>query len=132
MQKKTFELPALYGDHHVLEVRRILLEIPGVKEVYASSAYHTVDVKYDEKKVNDLEIQVKLQDAGYLGDLPSHVELGKAVGSGEGLNPSLRHTAVYEQIKQVVSFSQPVVSTGRPLWPCPGMGPLRGMDEEKK
>ena len=30
MQKVTYETPALYGDHHVLEVRRILLELPGV------------------------------------------------------------------------------------------------------
>ena len=30
MQKVTYETPSLYGDHHVTEVRRILLELPGV------------------------------------------------------------------------------------------------------
>ena len=27
METKSFEAPALYGDHHVTEVRRILLEM---------------------------------------------------------------------------------------------------------
>ena len=35
MEVLTLELPAMYGDHHVVEVRRILLEIPGVDNVYA-------------------------------------------------------------------------------------------------
>ncbi len=131
MKKKTFEVPALYGDHHVKEVRRILLEIPGVKEVYASSAFHVVEVNYDPKKVNDLEIQTKLNDAGYLGDWVLNAEIGKAVGSGDGVNTYLRHTAVYEQTKLSVSFAQSVSYKGRPLWPCPGMGPITGMDEEK-
>jgi copper chaperone CopZ len=131
MKKKTFEVPALYGDHHVMEIRRILLEIPGVKDVYASSAFRVVEVKYDEEKVNDLEIQTKLDDAGYLGDWALNAEVGKAVGSGEGVNAFLRHTAVYEQIKGSVSFAQQVGYQGRPLWPCPGMGAIKGMDEEK-
>jgi len=37
MKTKVIELPALFGDHHVTEVRRILNEIQGVKDVYASS-----------------------------------------------------------------------------------------------
>ena len=34
-------LAALYADHHVIEVRRILLEVPGVDTVDASSAFRT-------------------------------------------------------------------------------------------
>jgi copper chaperone CopZ len=131
MQKKSFDVPAMYGDHHVSEVRRILLEIPGVEEVYASSAFRVVEVTYDEKKVNDLELQTKLDDAGYLGEWQLHAESGKAVGTEEGAIMFMRHTAVYEQTKKVIGFSQQVAYRGRPLWPCPGMGPIRSMDEEK-
>jgi copper chaperone CopZ len=121
----------MYGDHHVSDVRRILLEIPGVEDVYASSAFRVVEVTYDEKKVNDLELQTRLEDAGYLGEWQMHAESGKAVGTDDGATKFMRHTAVYEQIKKTVSFSQQVAYRGRPLWPCPGMGPIRSMDEEK-
>jgi copper chaperone CopZ len=47
METKTFDAPALYADHHVTEVRRILLELEGVTDVYASSAFQTVEVTYD-------------------------------------------------------------------------------------
>jgi copper chaperone CopZ len=130
MQTKTYELPALYGDHHVLEVRRILLEIPGVKDVNASSAFHVVDVKYDEKKITDKEIQKKLEEAGYMGEHSIVSETGKAAGT-EGANIVMRHTAVYEQLQQVVSFSQKIPYQGRPLWPCPGMGPLSSSETEE-
>lgn len=131
MRTKSFDVPAMYGDHHVSDVRRILLETPGVEDVYASSAFRVVEVTYDEKKVNDLELQTKLEDAGYLGEWHFHTESGKAVGTDEGATEFMRHTAVYEQIKKTVSFSQQVAHRGRPLWPCPGMGPIRSMDEEK-
>jgi copper chaperone CopZ len=128
MQTKSFEVPAMYGDHHVSDVRRILLGIPGVSEVYASSAFRVVEVTYDEAKVNDLEFQTKLEDAGYMGEWLFHTESGKAVGS-DGGGTFMRHTAVYEQVKKTVSFAQQIGSQGRPLWPCPGMGPINGMDE---
>jgi copper chaperone CopZ len=131
MRTKSFDVPAMYGDHHVSEVRRILIEIPGVEDIYASSAFRVVEVTYDEKKVNDLEFQIKLEDAGYLGEWQLQTESGKAVGTEEGTTEFMRHTAVYEQIKKTVSFSQQVAYRGRPLWPCPGMGPIRSMDEEE-
>ena len=130
MAKLTLELSTMYADHHVIEVRRILLALPGVQDVYASSAFRVVEATYDPAKINDLEIQVKLDEAGYLGEWSVLAETGKAVGSGDGPNAFLRHTSVYEQVKRVVSFSQNVSHQGRPLWPCPGMGPIRGMEEE--
>jgi len=125
MKTKVFELPALYGDHHVTEVRRILMEIPGVNDVYASSGFRIVEISYDENKVNDLELQVKLDDAGYLGDLLTKIESEKAESSGESTGTFLRHTAAYTQTKLVVSFAQNIGTQGRPLWPCPGMGPIK-------
>ena len=129
MKTKIFELPALYGDHHVSEVRRILLEIPGVQDVYASSGFRVVEIQYDEKKVNDLELQVKLDDSGYSGDLLTTIESEKAESSGESTGVFMRHTAAYAQTKLVVSFAQNIGKQGRPLWPCPGMGPIHTENE---
>lgn len=129
MKTKTFEAPALYGDHHVMEVRRILLGIEGVTDVYASSAFQTIEVTYDESKVNDLEIAVKLDEAGYLGEWTVPIEMGEAAQQGDGTKPFFRHTTTYETIKHTVSFAQRVNYQGRPLWHCPGIGAVR-MDEE--
>lgn len=131
MLTKKFETPALYGDHHVTEVRRILLEIPGVQDVYASSAFQVVEVTYDESKTNDLEIAIKLDAAGYLGEWTMPVEAGATTyHAAEGLKPFFRHTAAYEQTRLVVSFAQNVSYLGRPLWPCPGMGVISKPMEE--
>ena len=125
MQIVTYETPALYGDHHVTEIRRILLELPGVIDVYASSAFHVVEVTYDPEKINDLEIAVKLDAAGYLGEWTVPIEAGAtAYHAAAGLKPYFRHTAAYEQTRLTVTFAQNVVNTGRPLWPCPGFGPI--------
>jgi copper chaperone CopZ len=126
----TFQVPAMYGDHHVVEVRRILFAIPGVQDIYASSAFRVVQVTYDEGQTNDIDLQVSLDSAGYMGEWTILTETGKAVGPGEGVSPFLRHTATYEQLRQTVSFGQTVSYQGRPLWPCPGMGVIKGMDEE--
>lgn len=130
METRTFQMPALYADHHVTEVRRILFELEGVTDVYASSAFQTVEVTYDEKKINDLEIAVRLDQAGYLGEWTIPIELGTAAQQGDGQKPYFRHTATYETIKHTVSFGQKVSFKGRPLWYCPGIGAVR-MDEEE-
>lgn len=128
METKAFETPALYGDHHVLEVRKILLEIPGVEDVYASSSFHTVEVTFDPKKVKEAEIIGRLEAAGYLGEIPLLAESGMAAYGREGGDGFFRHTQVYETLKSTVSFTQRVQYQGRPLWPCPGIGVVK-MDE---
>ena len=50
METKAFEAPALYGDHHVSEVQSILKELPGIEDVYASSAFQAIEVTFDEKE----------------------------------------------------------------------------------
>jgi copper chaperone CopZ len=123
MQKVTYETPSLYGDHHVTEVRRILLTLPGVVDVYASSAFQVVEVTYDPEKINDLEIAMKLDEAGYLGEWTVPIESGETAYHAEsGAKPYFRHTAAYEQTRLSVNFAQNVAYLGRPLWPCPGMG----------
>ena len=59
----------MYGDHHVIEVRRLLLELPGVQDVYASSAFQVVEVTYDPAQLDAGAITARLDEAGYLGDL---------------------------------------------------------------
>lgn len=129
MKTKSFEAPALYGDHHVTEVRRILLEMEGVTEVYASSAFQIIEITYDEARINDLEIAVKLDEAGYLGEWTVPVEISTSPDQPVGQKPYFRHSTTYETVKQTVSFAQRVNYQGRPLWHCPGIGVVK-MDEE--
>jgi len=128
METKTFEAPALYGDHHVSEVRSILKELPGVKEVYASSAFQAIEVTFDKSKTTADQIAARLEEAGYLGEIPMLAETGVAAYGKEDGNSNYRHTAVYETVKQTVSFAQQVQHQGRALWPCPGIGVIK-MDE---
>lgn len=129
MQTFTKELPAMYGDHHVVEVRRILLDLPGVEDVYASSAFRVVDVQYDPEKVSEDQIEERLVEAGYAGEIPMLAETGKSATMEDRI-PFSRHTAVYKQASEVVTFTQSVSSMGRPLWPCPGVGVVSKQMEE--
>ena len=128
METISFETPSLYGDHHVSEVRRILLELTGVSDVYASSAFQTIEVTFDPEKIKAENIETRLAEAGYLGEIPMLVETGIAVEKREG-DAFFRHTATYETVKSTVSFAQRVDYNGRPLWPCPGLGAVK-MDAE--
>ncbi len=124
METKSFEAPALYGDHHVSEVRRILLELTGVSDVYASSAFQVIEVQYDPEKIQIEQISACLEAAGYLGEVPMLIETGVAAEK-KGGDHFFRHTAVYETVKETVSFAQRVDYSGRPLWPCPGLGAVK-------
>lgn len=126
----TLELPNMYGDHHVIEVRRLLLDMPGIEKVYASSCFHVVEVTYDEAKLDSKEIEVALDRAGYLGELPHPAETGISA-TEEGSHIYFRHTASFKQTGKAVGFTQNVPYVGRPLWPCPGMGPIESVEEEK-
>jgi copper chaperone CopZ len=131
MEVFTIDLPAMYGDHHVLEVRRILFEIPGVEDVYASSAFRVAEITFDPDKTSTEDIKAKLDDAGYIGELPIPTEVpAKTASTDGGQQGFFRHTAAYEGVGQAVSFGQTVSYEGRPLWPCPGMEPIAKMDEE--
>ncbi len=132
MEKLTLELPSMYGDHHVIEVRRILLDLPGVVDVYASSAFRTVEVSYDSSKVQPQAIYDRLEAEVYIGDVAAPVEKPAAPHQREASDSYFRHTAMYEHIRQVVGFGQNVSYTGRPLWPCPGMGPIRVKELEEE
>ena len=129
------DLPAMFGDHHVTEVRSLLMALPGVEDVYASSSFRIVEVQYDESVLKSDEIETKLEEAGYTDDLPVKVERGAldeadSFSATNGDKPFFRQTAAYEQTGQSISFAQQVPFAGRPLWPCPGMGPIEVMKED--
>ncbi|MGQ9850063.1 MAG: heavy-metal-associated domain-containing protein [Aggregatilineaceae bacterium] len=129
MEKLTLDVPAMYGDHHVLEVRRLLSALPGIADIYASSAFQIVEVTYDPQAVDAEQIRATLEKAGYLEPLPVPIESDRAVYHSDDPNVYFRHSAAYAQAGQTVSFAQRVSYSGRPLWPCPGMGPLQRVDE---
>ncbi len=132
MEKTTISAPAMYGDHHVVEVRRILLEMPGVDDVYASSCFQAVEVAFDPTTVTLDEITDTLAEAGYLEALPVPAETGIAVNQRADQNGDtfFRHTTAYEQAKDVVSFAQDVDYAARALWPCPGVGVIKVEETE--
>jgi len=134
MEKTTLELPSMYGDHHVIEVRRLLLEMPGVEDVNASSGFQVVEVEYDPEKTEAADIKSMLEEAGYTQELSVAAESGVAAyqgSNGDSSGDFFRHTAVFEQTQQGVSFTQDVSYAGRPLWPCPGMGVVKQVEMDE-
>jgi copper chaperone CopZ len=79
MERVTLNAPAMFADHHVLKVRETLYALPGVKDVYASSAWQTVIVSYDPDKADAAAIEQALVGAGYGPDktTPILAESGK-------------------------------------------------------
>lgn len=125
MEKLTLNLPGMYGDHHVTEVRRILLEMPGIEDVYASSCFQVAEVTYDPSRIDADAITALLDNAGYLGDLVLPLETGQAPNSPDMSDVFFRHTVAYQQTGRVIGFAQNVAYTGRALWPCPGMETMK-------
>ncbi len=124
MASLFLELPSMYGDHHVVEVRRILLEFDGVKDVYASSGFQVVEVEYDGRKTSPEDLTTALEKAGYSGDFALPEEL--SIPANEQKDKAyFRHTEASEQTGNTVSFEQTVRAQRSPLWPCPGMGPIK-------
>lgn len=121
MDTLVLEVPAMYADHHVVEVRRILLEDPGVDSVDASSAFHVVEVRFEPDRTSADALQKLLDEAGYLGELPVPLESGQPAigGNGDGVT-YFRHSTAREIAGASLGFDQEIASPGLPLWPCPG------------
>ena len=122
MEALVLDVPALYADHHVVEVRRILLEVPGVDDVDASSAFRTVMVTFDADRTSAEALRKVVAEAGYLGDLGVPLEAGApAVGPEAADQTYFRHSTAHEIAGTSVAFEQELSTPGRPLWPCPGI-----------
>lgn len=129
MKILTLKLPAMFGDHHVVEVRRLLTELPDISEIYASSAFRAVEVEYDDAKVTPTEIKTVLEEAGYIEELPVPVEIGATTPGANGEKAFFRHTTAYQQAGSSISFAQKIPYAGKPLWPCPGFGVIEHEEE---
>ena len=84
MSKVVLDVPMMYADHHVSNVRGILLEMPGVEDVIASSAFRRVEVTFDPGKVAEEILLAAVVDAGYAaedGKIPQ--ALPQADGRGD-------------------------------------------------
>ncbi len=125
MESLTLNLPAMFADHHVIEVRRVLSELPGVGTIYASSAFLFVEIEYDPTLTDPETIGHVLRAAGYLTAMSVPVEIGTHPAGEEGDPPFFRHSTAYAQAGKTVSFAQNVAFAGRPLWPCPGLGVVK-------
>ena len=70
MASLELTIPALWADHHVTAVKRLLSPIAGVEDVLASSAFKAVVIEYDAKKTSEAALVKALTAAGYApGDL---------------------------------------------------------------
>jgi copper chaperone CopZ len=120
MDKLVLTIPTLYADHHTMAVRRILGELPGVANVYASAASHQVSLTHDASKTSRQAIEKALTDQGYApgeGDLAYPVQTTFA-------EEATRHTATISGTGTSLAFAEVTqVVQGRPLWPCPGFDP---------
>lgn len=123
MANLTIDLPLMYGDHHVKEVRKILLNAEGVSEVYASSSFQVVEVSYNSKKITKDKIMQLLENAGYSGDMEIPLEPSTPVTERKG-EKYFRHTSYSDHTQNVIGFEQEVGYQGRSQWPIPGMGIL--------
>lgn len=127
METVTIDLPAMYGDHHVLEVRQLLLKLPGVTDVYASSSFQVAEVTFDPAQTGEEAFTTVLEKAGYLGDLNIPQETGALATEREGV--FFRHSTAFQGVGTTMSFEQEISNNGRALWPCPGIGPLSKMKD---
>lgn len=65
MEKITLTVPAMYADHHVTAVKRLLSPLKGVENVIASAAFKEVIVEFDAAKTSRSALVKALSDAGY-------------------------------------------------------------------
>jgi copper chaperone CopZ len=123
MKTYSAHVPAMFGDHHVLAVHKLLTKLPGIAEVYASSGFQLIEVQYDPAHIAPTLIEETLAEAGYLDALPVPTETSTPATEMQAEQPAFfRHTAAYAQTGSNVGFAQKLPYSGRPLWPCPGIG----------
>ncbi len=65
MENALLNVPAMYADHHVIAVRNALMAMPGIADVWASSAWRQVQVVYDPALLSAQDISQALEQAGY-------------------------------------------------------------------
>lgn len=130
MKSLEVAVPAMYADHHVVEVRRILFEIPGVEMIDASAAFKAVEIEYDPEKTSEDVLRQTLDEAGYLRELQLPTETGEPAVGRDGTT-YFRHMAAVGSAGNIVSFGQEIMApVCGPLGSCPGMGAVARLNNE--
>ena len=116
MDKVTLSVPGMYGDHHVLAVRDLLGKLPGVENIYATSAFKQVVVTFDPAKSKPADFESALAAQGYMMDVGA--EITDAV---KGQRHGGSQFVVASGMAEMVRFEAPPVNwgAGGPR-PCPG------------
>lgn len=144
MEQASFYVHNLYGDHHVTAVKRLLQQLDGVVDVFASAAFHEVVVSFDPAEISAADIESALATAGYPAGSPDEQSslvlslaprspLSLSKGPVEGRVPPgrevfglageavPRHARAYSEATttSTVHWALPEWRSARPL-PCPG------------
>jgi copper chaperone CopZ len=82
MKRAILSVPKMWADHHVLEVREVLIALRGVEDIYASSAWKQLIVSYDPDKLDEPTIAGALSEAGYGAGETLELE-GEAPSTGD-------------------------------------------------
>lgn len=118
MQTVLFDTPGLYGDHHVLEIRKELSnQLRGISGINASSAFRGVEVTFDENLTSESQIQLLLKQMGYLDEI-SAPEINSGADSPF---TAFRHMVTYSTVQGTMSFQQDVPIHNQ-VCTCPGLG----------
>jgi hypothetical protein len=111
MERLSIELPALYGDHHAAEVHALLSALPGVASVYASAAWHLVQVEFDPAQIGPGGLRQALLKRGYSED-QTHVPPVSA-RTRDLTSFAVGPAATEQFVEHVPAWSEPAA-------PCPG------------
>ena len=84
MKQVVIDVPGMYGDHHVLQVRQVLLGTKGVSAVTASAARRKVAVRFEEADTSPGAIAEALFSAGYPPQAPALSEFPERHKDGSG------------------------------------------------
>lgn len=118
MEKLTLPIPTLYGDHHTTAVRGILSAMPGISDLYVSSAQRLVSLRYDPEKISPDAIEKALAQHGYEVGGPEPAFVPSLASEFE---KSARYSSLVTGSGDALAFAEHTqVRDGRPLWPCPG------------
>jgi copper chaperone CopZ len=87
MEQLLVTLPAMWADHHVLAVRAVLAESPGVESIEASAKDFTVNIGFEPSTTSADALRDALAAAGYpAGEAPgaTDVPTNKPAWNGAG------------------------------------------------
>lgn len=65
VNRVILEIPKLYGDHHVAPIQQLLINRPGVQNVWVTPAHRQVHIDFAPESVSEAQLRAWLVDGGY-------------------------------------------------------------------